>query len=384
MPNFPKKLRQRLEKRKNENALRKLSNYKDLVDFSSNDYLGLAREAKIRQQADRLLVETDGLNGATGSRLLTGHYPLLAELEVVMANFHNAEAALVFNSGYDANLGLFSSVPQRNDNVFYDELVHASIRDGIALGNAKSYKFKHNDLEDLHRHIERSRNIDNGSETYIVTESVFSMDGDSPDLRALADYCAKNKFHLIVDEAHAVGVLGNGKGLVSELGIEDRVFARLVTFGKALGCHGAAILGTSHLKTYLTNFARSLIYTTALPPHTVATVFSSYTHLASEQGKRAVKSLQDRIHFFVQKKRDYNLQDVFLPSESAIHVAVLKGNERVKRCAEQIQKNGFDVRPILAPTVPKGHERLRICLHSYNTEEEVKTVLELISKDNNG
>ncbi|AKA34786.1 aminotransferase class I/II-fold pyridoxal phosphate-dependent enzyme [Flagellimonas lutaonensis] len=387
MPNFPKKLRQRLEKRKNENALRKLSNYKDLVDFSSNDYLGLAREKKIQRQAEGMMLESACSNGATGSRLLTGHYPLLEELEAVLAHFHKAQTALVFNSGYDANLGFFSSVPQRNDIVLYDELSHASIRDGIALGNAKSYKFKHNDLKDLNEKIAmslRAQSRSEDSEIYVVTESVFSMDGDSPDLGAMADYCAKHKLCLIVDEAHAVGVLGQGRGLVAELDLEEKVFARLVTFGKALGCHGAAILGANGLKTYLINFARSLIYTTALPPHTTASIIAAYKLLDAPEGKEKRERLYNLIQRFRSIVSEYGLQDLFLSSDSAIQVAVLGGNKRVRHCAEILMQNGFDVRPILAPTVAKGYERLRICLHDYNTRQEIRTVLELISKFGNG
>ncbi|UJH66119.1 aminotransferase class I/II-fold pyridoxal phosphate-dependent enzyme [Allomuricauda sp. SCSIO 65647] len=382
MPKLPKKSLLKLERRREANALRTLSLHSDAIDFSSNDYLGFARNKKIEKAAQRIMAGQDILNGATGSRLLTGHHALLEQLETFLATYHNAEDALVFNSGYDANLGFFSSVPQRGDLIFYDELAHASIRDGIALGLAKSYKFKHNDIEDLALHIGRSRDKggNQDQEIFVVTESVFSMDGDSPDLKAFAAYCAEEGLHLVVDEAHATGVLGNGKGLASELGIEEQVFARLVTFGKALGCHGAAILGSPSLKIYLLNFARSLIYSTALPPHTVATALSSYKHLASEEGKKTVESLHDRIHFFLQKKREYDLQDVFLPSGSAIHVAVLKGNKRVKQCAEQLKENGIDVRPILAPTVPEGHERLRICLHVFNTKEQITKVLQLITK----
>ena len=185
-------------------------------------------------------------------------------------------------------MGFFSSVPQRGDVILYDELCHASIRDGLKMSDAKAYKFKHNDLDDLERkcQVERSRNCSQNSEIYIVTESIFSMDGDQPDLKALTSLSKELGCHLIVDEAHAFGVFGaKGEGMVQALGLENKVFARLITFGKALGCHGAAILGSAALQQYLINFARSFIYTTALPPHGVATICSAYEELSNISAK---------------------------------------------------------------------------------------------------
>jgi len=306
MPNFPKKLHQKLQERKKNHAIRSLPVSDNLVDFSSNDYLGFAENETIYANTFQLsLTKNISQNGASGSRLLSGNHPLYKELEEYLAKFHKTKSALVFNSGYDANIGFFSAVPQRTDIIFFDEYIHASIRDGIKMSNAKSYKFKHNDLEDLILGIERSRNAIQANENvefYIVTESVFSMDGDSPDLKKLAEFSTKEGLHLIVDEAHAIGVFGqNGAGLVQELGIEKQLFARIITFGKALGCHGAAILGSEELKTFLINFARSFIYTTGLPPHSVATILSSYTYLSEPDGKEYGKLLQKKISIFKNK-----------------------------------------------------------------------------------
>src|SRR5690606_16899740 len=247
---------------------------------------GFSKSQKIFENSLKLLAKGNIQNGATGSRLLSGNHSLYDEVEDMLCDYHKTEAALVFNSGYDANIGFFSSVPQRGDIIFYDEFIHASIRDGIKMSNARAYKFKHNDIQDLRAHIERSLKVNNeGSELYIVTESVFSMDGDSPNLNTLVNICEKYSCHLMVDEAHAVGVFGkNGIGLLQEMGIQDKVFARIITFGKALGCHGAAVLGNMELKDYLVNFARSFIYTTALPPHSLATILSAYNelHIISE------------------------------------------------------------------------------------------------------
>src|SRR5690606_26004002 len=181
---------------------------------------------------------------STGSRLLSGNFELYEKAENFLAEFHNSEAGLIFNSGYDANLGFFSSVPQKGDVVFYDEYIHASIRDGLQLSRAKSFKFRHNDIEDLQKGIIRFRESDrnNFADIYVVTESVFSMDGDIPDLENLSAFTDENNCFLVIDEAHSVGIFGvKGEGLVQHFGLEEKVFARIVTFGKAMGVHGAAI-----------------------------------------------------------------------------------------------------------------------------------------------
>src|SRR5690606_7718543 len=251
-----------------------------------------------------------------------------------------------------------SSVPQKEDVVLYDEYIHASIRDGMRLSNAKAYKFKHNDLSHLESLI--SRHKDDAGEIYIVTESVFSMDGDSPDLVQLIRLSEKHHCRLIVDEAHALGVFGNtGEGLLQQLGMQDNVFARIMTFGKGLGCHGAAVLGSAQLKDYLVNFARSFIYTTALPPHSLATIYTAYSHL---KNNTSIKNrLIDNISFFTSKIDELSLSNYFIPSSSAIHCAVIPGNEKVKNISSVLQQKDFDVKAILSPTVPEGQERLRFC-----------------------
>lgn len=377
MEKLPKKLRQKLSERLMNDAVRSLSLIDGLVDFSSNDYLGFARNEHLSKAATDFLKIKPQKNGSTGSRLLTGNHTLYAELEDFLAAHHKSESSLVFNSGYDANVGFFSSVPQRGDIVFYDELVHASIRDGIQMGHAKSYKFTHNNIGDLSRHIERSRNMDGNSEIYIVTESVFSMDGDTPNLVALANFCSENGCHLIVDEAHATGIFGDGRDFVCQLGLEQHIFARIITFGKALGCHGAAILGSDALKNYLVNFARSLIYTTALPPHTIGTLLVSY-HYLRDFGEEPRKQLQQNIDYFKERVKHLKISEAFLESNSAIQCAIVPGNAKVKSIAAQLQHEGFDVRPILSPTVKEGEERLRFCLHAYNTKEEISRVLSFL------
>jgi 8-amino-7-oxononanoate synthase len=381
---FSKKLQQKLEDRKANNALRKLGVQQNLIDFSSNDYLGFSKSEAIFNNTHEFLTGHNMIqNGATGSRLLSGNHPLYNILETILADFHNSESALIFNSGYDANIGFFSSVPQRGDIILYDEYIHASIRDGIAMSHAKAYKFKHNNLEDLDKkcQTERSRKLSGRSpkeaEIYLITESVFSMDGDSPDLATMLQISKKHNAHLVIDEAHAVGVFGNkGKGLIQHLKLEKEVFARLVTFGKAMGCHGAAIIGSEQLKQYLVNFSRSFIYTTALPPHNLATIQSVYNELVLSN---EIEKLHQNIKWFKSEIIKNKLKGKFIESNSAIHCCVISGNDTVKSISKKLQEQGFNVKPILSPTVPKGQERLRFCLHSYNTQEEILEVLKLLA-----
>jgi 8-amino-7-oxononanoate synthase len=374
---LPKALHYKLEQREEEKALRQLTLPTNGVDWVSNDYLGYARnETLFHKTHDYLIAHEQLQNGATGSRLLSGNHTLYPATEAAIAHFHHSEAALLFNSGYDANVGFFSSVPQRMDIILFDELCHASIRDGIQMSKAKSYKYAHNDTAELEQQLKRYQQ--DQIEIYVVTESVFSMDGDTPNIEQLVQLAQKYKAHLIVDEAHALGVFGNqGEGLVQSLGLEKSVFARIMTFGKGLGCHGAAVLGSHDLYAYLVNFARSFIYTTGLSPHSVATILIAYQELAQEQ--LAFQNLQANILFFNQEKLRLGLKPLFVYSKSAIQSAIIPGNETVKNIAAQLQHDGYEVKAILSPTVPAGQERLRFCLHSYNTKIEIQNVLERLA-----
>jgi 8-amino-7-oxononanoate synthase len=359
------KLRRALDERVSRESLRTLSTSDGLVDFCSNDYLGFSRSQvlkdKIREETDRHGSEK---TGSTGSRLISGNSAYFEDLEKEVADFHRAESGLIFNSGYDANLGVFSSIPQRNDTILYDRLVHASIRDGIRLSHASAFPFEHNDCHDLDRRLKTVSGT-----VYVAVESVYSMDGDCAPLTEMAELCRKSGANLVVDEAHATGVFGRkGEGKVGELGLEREVFARIHTFGKALGSHGAAVLGSNTLRSYLLNFARSFIYTTALPFHSLASIRCAYEYLAADEN--LILRLRDRISLF-KESVGAGLASAMIPSESAIQCILIPGNSEVKRVAREIQRSGFDVRPIMHPTVPAGLERLRVCVHAFNTDEEI-------------
>ena len=272
---LPSSLLKAIDQRKKEDAFRSLSLKNYIVDFYSNDYLGLAHNPQQREYAQALLSREPQYNGSTGSRLLSGNYPLIEKAEEQLAAFHQAPKGLIFNSGYDANVGIFSSIPLKGDVVLYDQYIHASIRDGLQLTNAQSFKFKHNSLEDLREKLERF----SGKYTtiYIATEAVFSMDGDIPNLKEMVALSKQYQAYLIVDEAHSVGVFGErGEGLCQQLGIADEIFLRLITFGKGIGAHGAIALAQEPVIDYLINFARSFIYTTAPSPESIALVMYSY------------------------------------------------------------------------------------------------------------
>jgi 8-amino-7-oxononanoate synthase len=361
-------MKQALERRKEENALRSTKILRGLVDFCSNDYLGFSSTGLLHDKVLAFSKTLEGhvMEGSTGSRLISGNSLMAESLEEYIASFHNAESALLFNSGYDANIGFFSSLPKRGDTVFYDELVHASIRDGIRMSFARSYSFKHNDIAQLEKLAAKAT-----GNVYVAVESVYSMDGDMAPLKELITFCSKNNFHLIVDEAHATGVFGPlGKGCVSELMLEKKIFARLHTFGKALGTHGGAILGSKLLREYLLNFARSFIYTTALPHHSLYSIRCAYTLL--QEADETIMTLHENVKKFRMLLKG---MDELIESKSPIQGIVVPGNSNVTALAMYLNKKGFDVRPIMSPTVPKGKERLRICIHAFNSENEIKNLV---------
>jgi len=366
-------LRDKLAVREQNGILRMLPKQLTGVDFVSNDYLGLATSGVL----DRLVAERHFVvpgSGSTGSRLLSGNSTFAEELEARIASFHRAEAALLFNSGYNANIGLIVSIATRDTLIVYDELCHASIIDGVRLSLAqKRYKFRHNDPADLEQKL---KNADAMCPVIVIVESVYSMDGDMAPLRELAEICGRYDASLIVDEAHATGVFGtHGEGLVCALNLHDQIFARVHTFGKALGCHGAAVAGSNLLRQYLINFARPFIYTTALPGHSIATIAVAYDHLASDEF--STKKLFDNIQYF-REKIAASGQNNWADSHSPIQACIIGEVAKAKAIAAALRENGYRMMAILSPTVPEGKERLRVCLHGFNTTEEIDGFFEVM------
>lgn len=364
-PTPPKSILNALERRRKEDALRCLTVNQGGVDLCSNDYLGLAR--RLAKQA----IPCQEMRGATGSRLVSGNTCEHEALEDFVAAFHCAESALLFGSGYEANVGLLSALGGRHDTVIYDELVHASVRDGVRLGLARSCSFRHNDVQHLREKINAAR-----GEVYVAVESLYSMDGHEAPLRDLVDVCCEKGAFLIVDEAHATGVFGQrGEALVQSLGLEDSVFARVHTFGKALGFRGGVVLGAGQLRQYLINFSRPFIYSTAPDAASLATIRLAYELQAGMQAERAeLFSLVAR--FRALRANFPSLQ--LLESCSPIQGILVPGNRAVLLAEQALAERGLFARAIRSPTVPAGSERLRICLHAFNSEEEVCSALGVV------
>ena len=371
--NFPENLSKKLDDRKKTKSLRVLVAKENFqTDFYSNDYLGFAKDESIATRAQELLKNTAYKNGSGAARLIAGNHPLHQQLENVLTQFHNAPAALLFNSGYDANVGLFSAIGERHSIVLYDALIHASIRDGIRMGNARAYPFLHNDLNDLIKKLERFP-----SGVFVAVEGVYSMDGDEAPLEKICEICKKYGAYLIVDEAHSGGIFGkNGVGLVQKLTLQKQIFARVHTFEKHWGRTERWFWVVQKLISYLVNFARSFIYTTAMPPHHIATLIAAYEKLADTT---AFKNLTKNITFFKRHIFKEDLQNYFIKSNSPIQ-CFLSGRDTLVKIAAPLEKQGVGVKIILHPTVPKGAERLRICLHSYNSEKEILNLFVTICK----
>lgn len=372
---FPEGLSRKLSARIDDGTLRTLQTREGLIDFFSNDYLGFASDQSIDPETgsqDLFLLQQ---NGSTGSRLISGNSGAHEELELALADVFRADSALLFNSGYDANIGLLSAVLQRQDSVFFDRLSHASIRDGISLSAASSFGFEHNDLDDLVKKVGKGRS--KSGQNYVIVESVYSMDGDEAPLQELSEYCRSENLYLIVDEAHSTGIMGpEGSGLTTSLGLEKEVFARIHTFGKALGCHGAAVLGSEALTTYLTNFARSFIYTTAMPPKEALRIRAALEKMKqTEQRDR----LRQNIETFLQEMKALNLSSYFIPSRSPIQSFLLPEATQPDEIRKIFAKEKIGAKIIFSPTVPKGQERIRICIHSFNTSAEIRRILQLLS-----
>ena len=332
------------------NQLRSLSVFNSSIDFFSNDYLGLAN-VKIRKSP---------FKGSTGSRLLSGTSKISLDLESSLAVFYQSESSLVFNSGYTANLGVYSCIPQRGDTIIYDEYVHASIRDGIRLSHAEATIFKHNDLEDLEKKLKKSKGT-----CFIAVESLYSMEGDMAPLKGIVSLSEKYGAKIIVDEAHAVGVFGdNGRGIVHARAMQAKVFMRIITFGKAYGFHGAAVLCSKHIKEYLVNFSRPFIYTTAPSDDFYNRIDSLVTR--KDIYKRQ-KALQDNLDIFRSEKSNY------LISESNSPIQIFRGVtvKQLEKISKSCMENGIFTKPIFSPTVPIGKECLRFCFHSFNTKDEI-------------
>ena len=364
---FDQLLKHKLDTRRENDSFRVLRGNNLKFDFCSNDYLGLSTNPHLLAVIEEEYAKTSQAIGSGGSRLLAGDNSYFHSLEDYLAFYHKGESCLLFNSGFVANLAVFATIPQRGDVVFYDELIHACVKDGLRLGLAKHFSFRHNDLA----HLEEKIKTSTGNQIFIALESVYSMDGDECLLNQFVVLAERYGAKIILDEAHTTGVCGEkGEGFAVQQNLSDQVFIRIHTFGKAIGAHGACVIASQLVKDYLINFSRQFIYTTSAPLHSLIAVKCAYEFL--EQNTALITDLNSNIQLFK------DLSNLETGSNSAIQPVLIAGNTFVKAVANTLQEHEFDVRPVLSPTVAIGAERLRICIHQNNTALEIKQLVSLL------
>lgn len=333
-------------------------NGKKLVNLSSNNYLGFADNKALTEE----FLNKYGAEysfGSASARLLTGTLPVYKELETLIAELFNKESALLFNSGYHANVGISSSIAGKGDVIFSDKLNHASIIDGMKLSESKFFRYPHNNMEALEKLLIRERH--NFNNAVIISESVFSMDGDIADLQKLVELKEKFNCILVIDEAHAFGVFGKiGLGVCETLGIIDKVDLIVGTFGKAIGSMGAFAVGNKTLTDYLTNKARSFIFSTALPPINVA--FTKWV-------------IENKLPNTFDKRM--KMLEIGKSAGSSSHIIpiIIGGNKETVEACEILYQNGYFTLPIRPPTVPDGTSRLRLSLTTEITQQELKDAI---------
>lgn len=330
-------------------------------DFSSNDYLGLSSKKELIDSVNEVF-ELFG-SGAVASRLLSGDLAIHHELEELTASFKKKEDALIFNSGYQANVGIISALCGKNDVIFLDRLSHASLVDGALLSGAKIFRFSHNDLNHLELLLKKER--EKFKNALIVTESVFSMDGDFAPLKEIVELKDRFSCEFLVDEAHATGVYGSeGSGLIEELGLTDRIELIMGTYGKALAVSGAYLASSKKIKEYLINSSRSFIYSTAMPAIVVSMIIKSIDICKKEHWRRdKVKNLASLFRGILKEA------DIPFKGDSQIVAVIIGDNQKTVNIANYLQNNKFWVLPIRYPTVPMGEARLRISFSSNHTED---------------
>lgn len=341
-----------------------------LVNLSGNDYLGLASRRDLLEQFKE---ETQGQflpYSSSSSRLLTGNFPIYEQLESLIAASLQHEAALLFNSGYHANIGILPAITTKRSLIVADKLVHASLIDGIRLSNAQFVRYKHNDNAHLQKILEKE--AANYDEVFIVTESLFSMDGDIADLRFLVAMKQRfNNVYLYVDEAHAIGVRGNhGYGIAEEQGVLADIDFLVGTFGKALASMGAYVACTKVMRDYLINTMRPLIFSTTLPPVTIAWSYFIFKQLPLFGKER------EHLEIISKLLRDaIAAKGVAMPSESNIIPYIIGENKACIDFALQLQKLGVYALPVRPPTVPVGTSRIRFSLSAAIAKEDIEAIL---------
>lgn len=363
-----KKLYRKLRRVDGEQAATLTLDGQEVLNFSSNNYLGLANHPALREAA-KAAIDRYGC-GSVASRLISGNMILHEALEQKIAKLKGTEAALVFNSGFQANVGVIPTLAGEGDVIFSDSLNHASIIDGCRLSKAKTVVYRHCDVEQLEDEIKK---LGPASRKLIVTETLFSMDGDEAPLAEIVDLAERYGAMLMVDEAHATGVFGpNGAGVAAKLGLTERVAVQMGTLGKALGGFGAYVAGSHALRELLINRCRSFIFTTSLPPPVVAAAIAAIDLLYKEPQRRLALWHNCRAMKEGLKRLGFSLGQ----SESQILPLIIGDAEKCMAFSEHLLQKGVFAQGIRPPTVPSGTSRLRITLMATHTHEHLHRALQ--------
>ncbi|WPC32587.1 8-amino-7-oxononanoate synthase [Acinetobacter towneri] len=346
-----------------------------MLNLSSNDYLGLASDLRLREQFFDETPNAQRLMSASSSRLLTGNFPAYEQLEATLTQLFHGRAALLFNSGYHMNIGILPALADAKTLILADKLVHASMIDGIRLSSAKYLRYRHNDLAHLQQLLMQYHADDNYERIIVVTESIFSMDGDETDLAALV--ALKQQFAkvmLYVDEAHAIGVRGQqGLGCAEQYGVIDAIDFLVGTFGKAVASVGGYLICDPIIRDYLINRMRPLIFSTAQPPICMAWTQFMLNQIVHMQAQRQhLAALSQSIQQGIQAK------GFACPSTSQIVPVIIGDSTATVSKARQLQTAGFYVMPVRPPTVPQGSSRLRICLNTQFETADLTRLLDLL------
>ncbi len=345
-------------------------NGQDLINFCSNDYLGLANHPRVIKAAQHAAQQFGVGSGA--SHLVVGHSALHEQLEERLADWVQRPRALLFSTGYMANVGVLSALLQRGDTVIQDKLNHASLLDGATQSRATLLRYQHNSVDHLQQRLASAK-----GRCLVATDAVFSMDGDVAPIEHIAQSCSRHNAWLMLDDAHGLGVLGQGRGVLQEynLGLEQ-VPVYMATLGKALGTFGAFVAGDHDLIEFLIQFARPYIYTTAIPPAIAAATLESLQLLQQESWR--VEQLQSRIAYFRQRASQAGLS--LMPSTTAIQPLMVGASDRALRMSELLRDQGLLVGAIRPPTVPANTARLRVTLCAEHSELQIERLVDALAQ----
>jgi 8-amino-7-oxononanoate synthase len=371
-PQLQNRIKAKLALCKINKNYRELKNSKNLDDFVSNDYLGFAKSTKLKSCLKNQLEKID--LGSTGSRLLSGNHKIITETEEKICNFFNSKSAAIYSSGYSLNIGLLACLSTEKDIIILDSNIHVSLKNSAKLSKAQVFYFRHNDSAHLKKKLQRLQKSCFGA-IFVTIESTYSMDGDQANIEEIESICSYFQANLIIDEAHSVGISGTyGEGLSAHLKNKKSILARIVTFGKAFGTQGAALLSSTLLNTWIKNSCHSFIYTTAPSPLNILTISNAIDEL--QNNSNHLKNIKQKI---IETNKIFK----FNKWKTPIYPFLFSDPLKLEQVSQKLAENKFNVLPIRSPTVRHGQERLRICVHNFNSKEKITKLYSLLEEFKN-